>query len=97
MCHEHVMDVINSSIHTEWGSCPRGKADLTAGFGSVNCTARFGDALVWYFHRAVVVLLIHLVRLIAVNSNRVHLAHLPPSAGLCVEHRVKGVSTGSSD
>lgn len=48
MCHEHVMDVINDSIHTEWGSCPRGKADLTAGFGSVNCTARFG-MLVWYF------------------------------------------------
>lgn len=87
MCHEHVMNVINSSIHTEQGSCPRGKADLTA--GCVNCTARFWDALVWYFYRAVV-LLIHLVRL-TVNSNHVHLAHLLPSARLCVEHMVKGV------
>lgn len=84
------MDVINSSIHTERGSCPGGEADLTAGFGCVNCTARLWDALVWYFHRAVVLLLIHLVRLV-VNSNRVHVAHLLPSARLCVAHGLNGV------
>ena len=35
MCHERLTDVINSSIHTEQGGCPRGKADLTAGLAGL--------------------------------------------------------------
>ena len=35
MCCDYLMDVINSFIHTELGSCPRRKTDLTAGLAGL--------------------------------------------------------------
>lgn len=89
MCHEHLTDVINSSIHTEQGSCPRGKAGLTAGLAGLIVQPGCG-MLLCHLCKAVIVLLIYSVKLI-VNSSSLHLAHLLPSARLCVEHGVKGV------